>query len=276
MAKSIFQRFITTDTGDIVASAIITVRKMSDNSLAAIYSDDTGTAKANPFTATAGGLAEFYADGGSYKVTATSGLFSVQFVDVLLGNAAGYDVENAAGSLLKRSQMDARYVQIGASLTKLIDVSFDTTQNPSALDTPLQVIFGATDAFSASVNVLGAANATPANRGKINFLGAGQFFIHMVLNFGRTGATDTSKVIILFKENGVAVASASVVLLADADSSVCYTSSVLADITGATTWTFEIIRDSSGDNSGGLVGFNPVLAGVPNVPSSRLAIWKLL
>jgi len=276
MAKSIFQRFIVTDAGDIVPSAIITVRKTSDNSLAAIYSDSAGTAKANPFTATAQGLAEFYADGGSYKVTATSGLFSVQFVDVLLGNAAGYDVANAAGSLMTRSLMDARYVQIGASLTNLISVSYDTTQNPSALDTPLQVIFGATDAFSASVNVLGAANATPANRGKINFLGTGQFFIQMVLTFGRTGATGASKVIILFKENGVAVASETVVLLADADSSAVYTSSAMADIVGANTWTFEIIRDSSGDNSGGLVGFNPALAGVPNVPSASLKIWKLL
>lgn len=276
MAKSIFQRFIVTDTGDIVPSAIITVRKTSDNSLAAIYSAGTGTAKANPFTATAQGLAEFYADGGSYKVTATSGLFSVQFVDVLLGNAAGYDVANVAGSLLTRAQMDARFVQIGASLTKLIDVSYNTDQNPAGLDTPLQIIWGATDVFTASVNVLGAANATPANRGKINFLATGQFFIQLALNFGRTGSAGASKVIILFKENGVAVASEAVALLADADSSAVYTSSAMADIVGANTWTFEIIRDSSGDNSGGLVGFNPVLAGVPNVPSARLTIWKLL
>lgn len=276
MAKSIFQRFITTSAGDIVAGATITVRKMSDNSLATIYSDSTGTAKSNPFTATAEGLAEFYASAGSFKVTAVSGLFSVQFVDVLLGNAAGYDVANAAGSLMTRAQMDARYVQIGASLINAVDVSYRSTQNPSGLDTPLQVIFGATDSFSASVSVLGAANATPANRGKINFLGTGQFFIEMTLNFGRTGSAGASKIIILFKENGVAVASESVVLLADADSSAVYTSAVMADITGATTWTFEIIRDSSGDNSGGLVGFNPVLAGVPNAPSARLKIWKLL
>jgi hypothetical protein len=37
---------------------------------------------------------------------------------------------------------------------------------------------------------------------------------------------------------------------------------------------FQIMRDSSGVNQGGLYG-HTVLGGWPNVPSSQIQIWKL-
>ena len=87
-----FQRYVVDDTGDIVASPTIEVRDQVTNSLVSIYSDRAGaSALSNPFTGTAGGLVAFHVAGGAYKITATSGAFSVTWEWVGIGTAQEYD-----------------------------------------------------------------------------------------------------------------------------------------------------------------------------------------
>jgi len=274
MAKTVFQVYVE-DEGVIVPSPTVTVRKMSDNSLATIYDDDSGSPKTNPFTGTVNGFVNFYADAGSYKVIAVSGLFSTSFEDVLLGNSQGYDVANSANSLMTRAQNDARYIQLGSALSNLVDTQYFTTQNPTAVDTAMQIIFNNASVSSAFVNVLGAADGTPSNRGKINWLAACECFFTIELALGRTSSTSNCALVLVFLENGVVIASKAITLLDSSDTSVTFTSTEPVKITGASTWTFELYRDSSGDDDGGLIGFNPALAGLPNVPSARIKINKI-
>jgi hypothetical protein len=87
-----FQRTIVNATGDIVASPTVTVRDQATNALVTIYSDRDGlSALSNPFTGTSGGLAAFHVEGGTYRVTATSGAFTAEWTWVGIGTASEYD-----------------------------------------------------------------------------------------------------------------------------------------------------------------------------------------
>lgn len=87
-----FQRTIVNATGDIAVSPTVTVRDQATNALVSIYSDRNGaSALSNPFTGTAQGLAAFHVDGGSYKITATSGAFTAEWTWVGIGTASEYD-----------------------------------------------------------------------------------------------------------------------------------------------------------------------------------------
>ena len=87
-----FQRTVVDTTGAIIASPTIEVRDQVTNALVSIYSDRAGaSAISNPFTGTSGGLAAFHVAGGAYKITATSGAFSVTWTWVGIGTASEYD-----------------------------------------------------------------------------------------------------------------------------------------------------------------------------------------
>lgn len=74
----------------------VTVRN-PDNSLATLYSDLTGTAKSNPFTADSTGLWFFYADALTYNVTFSGTGISTPFTITVTdqSNYCGYDVQFA-------------------------------------------------------------------------------------------------------------------------------------------------------------------------------------
>ena len=87
-----FQRTIVNATGDFVASPTVTVRDQATNALVSIFSDrDGASALSNPFTGTTQGLAAFHVEGGSYKITATSGAFTAEWTWVGIGTASEYD-----------------------------------------------------------------------------------------------------------------------------------------------------------------------------------------
>lgn len=93
MALARFQRTVVDTSGNVVASPTITVRDQVTNALISIYSDRDGlTAISNPFTGTSGGLAAFHSAGGAYKITATSGAFSITWDWVGIGTAQEYDL----------------------------------------------------------------------------------------------------------------------------------------------------------------------------------------
>lgn len=87
-----FQRTIVNATGDFVVSPTVTVRDQATNALVSIYSDrDGASALSNPFTGTAQGLAAFHVEGGTYRITATSGAFTAEWTWVGIGTASEYD-----------------------------------------------------------------------------------------------------------------------------------------------------------------------------------------
>lgn len=92
MALARWQRTIVDQAGNILPGATVEVRLESTGNLAAIKTTRAGTVgKDNPFVADADGYAYFYAAGGNYEITATSGVVSITWPDVAIGTASETD-----------------------------------------------------------------------------------------------------------------------------------------------------------------------------------------
>lgn len=87
-----YENWAVNSSGDVVGAAAVEVRLKSDDSLAVIYSDETGTALANPFTADSGGKFEFWAGPDLYRVlvgpTGTIADIAVPLIDSRVGTAS--------------------------------------------------------------------------------------------------------------------------------------------------------------------------------------------
>ena len=94
MALPIFQRTVVNDSGDVISGAEVTVVDEATGLNATIYNDRAGTTtETNPFFTAGDGLAQFYADPGEYRITASgvSGTVTWRYV-VLSGQASLNDV----------------------------------------------------------------------------------------------------------------------------------------------------------------------------------------
>jgi len=102
MALPNWQRTITTTTGDVVPGAEVEVVNEATGLPADLYMSRAGTsAKTNPFFADSSGFAEFYADPGEYRITATGAAGSqVWRYEVLTGTAALMANDTGENSLL--------------------------------------------------------------------------------------------------------------------------------------------------------------------------------
>jgi len=72
MALAHFQRTFTDASGNIKPGLSVTVRRESDNGLAALFADaGSVTPKSNPFNTDANGYGSFYVVDGRYRIQAT-------------------------------------------------------------------------------------------------------------------------------------------------------------------------------------------------------------
>lgn len=93
MAFAAWQATIVDGAGNAQAGATVTVRDEATGALAAIKSNRAGTsAMTNPATADAFGFLRFYVAGGSYRITATSGVFTNEWRHVGIGTASERDL----------------------------------------------------------------------------------------------------------------------------------------------------------------------------------------
>lgn len=101
MALPNWQRTITTTTGDVVPGAEVEVVDEATGLTADLYTSRAGTsAKSNPFFADSSGFAEFYADPGEYRITATGAAGSQTWrYEVLAGTAALMTNDTGGSSL---------------------------------------------------------------------------------------------------------------------------------------------------------------------------------
>lgn len=141
------------------------------------------------------------------------------------------------------------------------------TQNPAALDTPLQVEFGAGVA---------TANATLASNGTLTFNIAGDYIITLFLRFGRVAGPGTSILLNRFLINGVQGLNSNAVKLPDQDSVIPFSTSLNLTATAGMTFQLQIMRDSAGINNGGLTRILPTLAGWNLCPSSTIVVSKFV
>ena len=152
------------------------------------------------------------------------------------------------------------------SVPQVLNGTSFVTQAPSALDTPLVVSFGASQS---NVDVTLDAGGT------IVFNTGGVYFINSFGSVERQGSSG-GVAVILFRAtlNGVQITTTKAIELSSTGVIIPYEITIPFKAQAGDIIRFEIMRDSSGVNQGGLYG-HTVLGGWPNVPPAHVEIWKL-
>lgn len=139
-------------------------------------------------------------------------------------------------------------VLVGGAVAEVLRSSNPLPQSPSGLGNPLQVIFG-------------AASGTPSDpvqiaaTGAITFNQAGKYAVRAKFAVGRTAAAGTSIVLTRMLRNGVQVGSIDASMIETANQIYSKESRVAIDVLAGDVVTFQVARDPSGSNFGGLVTF---------------------
>lgn len=159
-------------------------------------------------------------------------------------------------------------VSAGLAVTNVLAASSAVDQVPSGLDTPLQVTFGAAQGTGSDPVMVDAL-------GNITFNETGLYLFHGFANFERKGASGGTAVV-LFRAllNGTQAGVTKNVDMKDVDTSIPYDLTLPINATEGDVLTWEIMRDSSGTDYGGLYT-HTVLGGWSNVPSVSVDIYKV-
>jgi len=189
----------------------------------------------------------------------------VNLTDILIGS----DEQDA--NKTKNYTISSILALQSLSLTSLLSGSEFTNQLPSGLNTPLQVKFGAAQGDSNSVVQL-AANGT------LTFNQNGLYFVDVYLNFERQGPSGGTS-ITLFRElvNDVQVGPVKSVDLTTTGISVPFEAFVPITTGGTypigSTVKFQILRDSSGVDEGGLYT-QATSSSWDDVPSAFIEVYR--
>lgn len=148
-----------------------------------------------------------------------------------------------------------------------LEASQLATQSPSAVDTPLTILFG---------SGVVTTDVTVSAAGLITFNTAGLYVITFNLNFGRANSTGVS---IMFARLLFSGTPSGFVQNARIDTSTDITpfnATLVRSMAAGSTISMQLIRDSAGANDGGLYSLDPVLAGWANSPSAAVRIQKFI
>lgn len=141
------------------------------------------------------------------------------------------------------------------------------SQQPVAVDTPLQIEFGP--------GVV-TPSCTLDSNGTLTFNQAGQYYITLFLRFGRTPLAGTSVVLNRFLINGAQGLNSNGVKLPDQDTVIPFSTSLVLTATAGMTFQMQIARDSGGNNSGGLFRLLPTALAWNLVPSATIVVSKFI
>ena len=147
---------------------------------------------------------------------------------------------------------------------QMTGTSFDP-QVPSGLDTALRVEFGSSQAVP---------NVDLDSTGQVTFLTAGDYIINAFGDVTRTGSAG-SVVYLAWRAlvNGTQFGEAKVFMIDDPDTNNPYEITIPFTAAVNDRLSFEIMRDSSGTNDGGLYPV-ALTGGWGETPSAQIQIWK--
>lgn len=160
------------------------------------------------------------------------------------------------------------YAAAGVKEVEVLRAASTATQAPSAVDTPLQVSFGAAQGSASDPVMINAA-------GTVTFNTAGNYAIRIKLQNGRTGATGTSILLSRILLNGAQVGSSAAVKMTQTDATTPSESRVVVNPTAGQTFQVQIMRDSAGSNFGGVYPQTATVAAWGVAPSALLVISRL-
>lgn len=182
----------------------------------------------------------------------------------------GSDAEDANITKNYRISSISTYIKstLNLAVTQVLAATDTTDQEPSGLDTPLQVTFGAAQNGPTDSVQLDAL-------GNITFNQAGLYLFNGYANFERQGSSGGITVT-LFRAliNGVQVSPIKAVELEKVGIMIPYELTIPINASEGDILTWEIMRDSSGVDAGGL--YTHTNSGPwENVPSSDVFIYKV-
>lgn len=160
------------------------------------------------------------------------------------------------------------YAAAGVKEVEVLRAASTSTQAPSAVDTALQVSFGAAQGSASDPVMINAA-------GTVTFNTAGNYAIRIKLQNGRTGATGTSILLSRILLNGAQVGSTAAVKMTQTDATTPSESRVVLNPTAGQTFQVQIMRDSAGSNFGGVYPQTATVSAWGVAPSALLVISRL-
>ena len=187
---------------------------------------------------------------------------SVNLTDKLIGT----DVEDA--SKTKNYTISSILALKQIALTNVLTAVDTTNQEPSGLDSPLQVTFGAAQGTATDPVMLDAL-------GNITFNQGGLYLFNGYANFERQGSSGGVSVT-LFRAliNGVQSGPTKGVELSGTGIMFPYELTLPIQVNAGDVLTWEILRDSSGVDAGGLY-IHTNSGPWSNVPSADVNIYKV-
>ena len=160
------------------------------------------------------------------------------------------------------------YAAAGVKEVEVLRAASAVAQAPTAVDTALQVSFGAAQGSSSDPVMINAA-------GLVTFNAAGNYAVRIKLQNGRTGATGTSILLSRILLNGTQVGSAAAVKMTQTDATTPSESRVVLNPTAGQTFQVQIMRDSAGSNFGGVYPQVATVTAWGTAPSALLVISRL-
>jgi hypothetical protein len=192
------------------------------------------------------------------------GLNNIRSVAFIKDGGTASQFLKADGTVDSNSYLTAGNIQF----TQVLNGFSTVAQAPSALNTPLIVSFGAAQGSPSTDVELQAG-------GKVIFNRAGAYFVNAYGNVERQGSSGGVSVL-LFRAvlNGTQISTTKGFHLDTPSLPTPYEVTIPFQANAGDVLQFEIMRDSSGTNAGGVYP-HINLGGWSNVPSTQVQIWKV-
>ncbi|EOG6198287.1 hypothetical protein ACLGQY_004660 [Salmonella enterica subsp. enterica serovar Stanley] len=160
------------------------------------------------------------------------------------------------------------YAAAGVKEVEVLRASSTVAQAPTAVDTALQLTFGAAQGTASNPVMINTA-------GLVTFNAAGSYAARVKLQAWRTGASGTSILLSRILVNGAQYGSPAATKLVSADVTIPIESRVAINVTAGQTMAVQIMRDSAGANFGGVYPQTATVAAWGIAPSALLVISRL-
>lgn len=183
-------------------------------------------------------------------------------------NTSGLITPAGMREVLTQTADSMMYAAKGVREVELLRAASTATQAPTAVDTPLQLTFGAAQLSASDPVMLNSA-------GQVTFNAAGAYAVRIKLLQGRTGASGVSILLSRLLINGTQVGSAASVKLASSDATIPTDSRVVIQATAGQVLTAQIMRDSAGSNFGGVYPQVATVGSWGTAPSALLVVSRL-
>ncbi|MBU4800196.1 hypothetical protein [Salmonella enterica] len=160
------------------------------------------------------------------------------------------------------------YAATGVKEVEVLRASSTVAQAPTAVDTALQLSFGAAQGAASNPVMINAV-------GLVTFNTACNYAVRIKLQAGRTGASGTSILLSRILVNGAQYGSPAATKLVSADVTIPIESRVVINAIAGQTMAVQIMRDSAGTNFGGVYPQTATVAAWGVAPSALLVISRL-